>query len=77
MPYQLCGLIFNIAGSLLLLLFPPATIQYTQAGQQIVTWAGTPSPKGKVLFVLQRFGSRVGFTLLLIGFVLQLSAIER
>jgi hypothetical protein len=71
-PLGMLGLIVNVAGTFLLLRFPPAVVQYTQDGRRVVEWVGTPTAEGKHRALLAMRGYPLGVSLLTLGFLLQL-----
>jgi hypothetical protein len=71
---EIWGLLLNIAGTGLLLRWPPQVTSRYSDGSQAVLWKNNPQSSGKVFYWLQKVGGRTGLVLLLIGFTLQFCA---
>jgi hypothetical protein len=71
-PYGIAGLAANMLGSAVLLYFPPGTKGYQLDGSQHAWWMLGPTEDGKREYWRLRNGFKLGFWLLLLGFLLQL-----
>jgi len=70
--YGIAGLIANILGTFMLLYFPPETKAYEPDGSEKVAWVGPPTAAGRREYLKLKNGFKLGFWLLLLGFLLQL-----
>ena len=70
--YGIAGLAANMLGSATLLYFPPDTKGYQPDGSQQVWWVTGPTEDGRREYCKLRNGFKLGFWLMLLGFLLQL-----
>ncbi len=75
-PMAIVGLILNMAGSLMLLWYPPKVTDYTPDGAAVSaggTFSELPATLyGKQQYQLRRRGFNLAIALLVLGFLLQL-----
>ena len=72
------GLVLDIAGVVLLIVCPPPGLSVTPDGADLGPWENLPPPERRVQnrkrYRRHQIGSKVGFVLIVLGFMLQLAS---
>ena len=80
-PMAIIGLISNMAGSVMLLWYPPKVTEYTAEGAAVSAGGSfsemLPTPFGKRQYEIRRRGFNFAIALLVLGFLLQLLDLVR